>query len=166
MKYEEVLEAIRRVDGNYLFPRPLPMVNVSPDEAVEIIKRYSGAELVDFFAANAPKEIPEWYNPPSKNTVPKRPQPAPEIKAVADAWARDSALYDLAVCFTDYPEKDEQLKILYPKEHHHLAVKYEEDMATYWELCEEAKHLDICDRYFSWRWHYANMMIMHRKIEG
>lgn len=40
-------------DGGYAFPRQLPNVEVSPDEALEIIERYSGMTLRDYLAGQA-----------------------------------------------------------------------------------------------------------------
>lgn len=40
-------------DGGAAFPRPLPKIETSPEEAFRIIESYSGMSLRDYFAAKA-----------------------------------------------------------------------------------------------------------------
>ena len=44
-------------DGGYMFPRPMPTTPVAPDEALELIKRYSGCTRRDWYAGMAMRGI-------------------------------------------------------------------------------------------------------------
>lgn len=43
----------KKPDGGLMFPRPLPDVEVSPDEAMRIIKRHKGASVRTWLAGQA-----------------------------------------------------------------------------------------------------------------
>lgn len=43
----------KKPDGGYAFPRRLPNIKVTPDEAVDIVERYAGMSLRDYFAGQA-----------------------------------------------------------------------------------------------------------------
>lgn len=42
-----------RTDGGPAFPRPVPNVTLPPDEAANVLVRYTGMSLRDYFAAKA-----------------------------------------------------------------------------------------------------------------
>ncbi len=107
---------------------------------------------MDFFAANAPAEIPEWFK---IDPTPISPEPQPDLRIESEArsWVCDPH-YDFAVCFRE-TVKDSAFYEGYRE----LAEKYEKAMNAWWKERAEARQKDVEQRYFGWRWYYALLMI-------
>jgi hypothetical protein len=115
---------------------------------------YSGMSLRDYFAAHAPTEIPAWFVYGDD-----RP-PIPHILDIGSALALQPGLADLF----DF-EQENLRQWLYdgswdlePKLEAigHAASKAIAESREARRAAEEQRE---ADRYFAWRWHYADNMI-------
>jgi hypothetical protein len=104
-----------------------------------------GLTLLDYFAARAPIDIPDWFkHREPEYTVPPRPNymalATKEHQDIALDWQRDP-------CF-DLPEE---------------LAWFGEMMKTYRNAIAERDELNRVARFFQWRWYYANAMIAERE---
>lgn len=118
--------------------------------------------LLDYFAAHAPAEISEWFQPKDAYAKPTHPEPAPEIAGpakawLAKAWLRDTC-YDFAGSF-DKPDPSHS----YCAKYRPLAEQFESAVQAYEKQCAATEKANTEHRYFAWRWYYAEMMMNHRE---
>lgn len=112
----------------------------------------AGMTLRDYFAANAPAEVPDWFEHR------KPPRDFPEMprwfevfgdekdKRVARDWL-DDPCFDLADHVSD-PERGRRFA---------GEVTASREGYAAWSLRDKA------ERYFQWRWHYAAAMLRTRE---
>lgn len=104
--------------------------------------------LRDYFAARAPTEIPGWFNPKIDAPMIKTPDPVDYVNAdvnpkaeddrrMMEEWSRDPC-YDL-------PD--------------HLSA-FQRAWAEYCSAMEWRNKSILENRYFMWRYHYADMMMI------
>lgn len=98
-------------------------------------------ELRDMFANAAPTEIPDWF------VVPDLP-PAPPFYSWASLPEEDRAELRKRVSGID---PQERIQILRDRE------ELMNGPFRMWQI--ECKEI----RFFAWRWHYANMMLLSRR---
>ncbi len=114
--------------------------------------------LGDYFAANAPAEIPNWYQPtlPTvdeqtrhlRASVIDTPFQVERLRRGVQDWRKDPC-FDLE----GLGETEGERKFL---------KAYEEAFNVYSEACAVARSKNEQARYFAWRWHYANSMLAVR----
>jgi hypothetical protein len=103
--------------------------------------------LRDYFASRAP-EVPDWFEPVFKETKPVRPSVSslPEdLQKLARDWIRDP-------CF-DLCDANPCAELAQFQKDYEAAVRDE----YRWDLMCEV------ERFFQWRWYYADKMIKQRE---
>lgn len=100
-------------------------------------------DALKYFAAHAPETIPEWFKTPMRQP-PRPPKPDPEISERAKEWERDG-IDDLESLFDNYQQKQK-------------AREYQDARNIWFDVIEENLEKDMIDRFFAWRWYYAEMM--------
>lgn len=107
--------------------------------------------LRELFASAAP-EVPDWYQPPKiKDPIP--PTPAQEISGPAKTWVDGGMFPSFSNMFY------QRLGDPYYRGYRDLAVKFENEMREWVTMCSDVKKQNEQDRYFSWRWYYADKML-------
>lgn len=113
---------------------------------------FDSVALLDYYAAHAPLEIPDWYY---CENVPGNPEPVSlhtltdEERALVAAWVKDPC-YDL----TDINSSPGLRKV-------------EQDYKQYWDDLHAWKLRNTWHRIASWRFDYAEQMIqeLNRRFE-
>jgi hypothetical protein len=101
---------------------------------------------MDYFAAHAPTEIPDWYEPEPE------PYDGPPFPAIPDN-ASDEDKKMLAGWLND-PVFDLEGEYVW----------FQEAADAHWKACREHGALQRSHRYMSWRWVYAQMMCITREL--
>lgn len=116
----------------------------------------NGMLLLDYFAARAPEQIPEWFRPEDAVSVPLPlgrldaldMQPGYQALPEADRTALERYMQDA------YDEPREEIADFGTAAYAAVAKRREEIKA--------AIQANEAARYFAWRWHYALNMIRTR----
>lgn len=114
-----------------------------------------GMSLRDYFAAHAPNEIPNWFH--------GERDPAPDVPdvKVPDEFANEFSDWRRGPVF----DLTDSMQLKYGKEAADIAEVYESAWQDFWEKYDSWKHVAKLQRYFQWRWHYADMMISTREVK-
>jgi hypothetical protein len=108
------------------------------------MERYETLTMRDYFAANAPAEIPDWFR---HEEPPRDYPPQPDWRDIKDREQAEIAANWLSDGCYDLPESLRWFA---------AAVKQHRDSREQWGRENAA------ERFFQWRWHYADMMIASR----
>ncbi len=110
-------------------------------------EQLSNLTVRDYFAAEAPAEIPGWFkHKPAAVNVPAMPdwrELPKDHQIVAQDWLHDSC-FDLG---GEIP----------------ALVSFQQPAEAHWKAKAEARLRDEQERYIQWRYHYASMMLAERK---
>lgn len=112
-----------------------------------------GMTLRDYFAAHAPVEIPQWFQITDFPPLPAEPAVPEGLSERGAKLARDwrnDPIFELSNYAADneLPASDEP-----------LLAAYASAMEAWWDAKEEHGRDKEAARFFSWRWHYAAMMV-------
>lgn len=110
---------------------------------------HEGMDLLDYFAARAPVEIPDWFEGP-KVPDPVQPSIPREIDDPnTESWLRGLA-FDL---WGAYQQEDPRRQI---------AIAFERDVYRWRRQKEATRKLRAGKRFFAWRYAYAEGMLAAR----
>jgi len=119
-------------------------------------KNNKGMTLLDFFASQAPKEIPPWFNPePLHDSKPKQPTDAYTFAKEHDPTGKEGLYAKLSGWLQD-PCFDFSTNGSIEKTFQDLIENYRMEKET-WDNNNQVA------RYFIWRWYYAHKMLAERE---
>ena len=136
-----------------------PIVTVDADLTTHVS---TSATMMDFFAAHAPGQVPEWFTvdsepkpqqltiPDAVAALPAFAELSPEGQGNVLSWLRDG-------CW-DLEGKEAEVA-----NEAAAAIDASVDKVAEWE---SRANLRAAERFFAWRWFYAHQMLLTREMIG
>ena len=137
------------------YPQAFPVDRKYNPKSESIDLGHDGMTLLDFFASQAPTEIPAWFDPePLHDSKPQEPISVYQFAKDHDPTGEYGLYSTLSDWFRDP---------CYDFSEGTMERKFQDIIENYWAEKAIWDNNNQIARYFKWRWYYAQQMLKERQ---